>query len=180
MFLKPLCDTLSNHTCLSGLNFKILDTTALGKDLGTFFSAWTWRVTCAWLTKHLLSRNVRVVFVAHSLWLCSSGIWRNITGHVPLKCQEMFTEWYDVVARKHIVIRLKHISSKVAEKNSKYPFPKLHFQDNQIKWIKTWLVYVLNYGLSCEEVPLNIDVKLTVSVRVNRICAFVYWQFWLN
>lgn len=66
---------------------------------------------------------------------------------------------------------MKHVSSKVTEKNSKYPFPKLHFQDNQMKWSKTWLVYVLNYGVSCEEVPLNIDVKLTVSVHVNKICA---------
>jgi len=66
---------------------------------------------------------------------------------------------------------VKHISSKVAEKNSKFPFPKLHFQHNQIKWSKTWLVYVLNYGVSCEEVPLNIDIKLTVIVHVNRVCA---------
>ena len=63
------------------------------------------------------------------------------------------------------------ILSKVAEKNSKYPFPKLHFQHNQIKWSKTWLFYVLNYGVSCEEVPLNIDIKPTVIVHVNRICA---------
>jgi hypothetical protein len=132
---------LSNHTCLSGLNFKILDSTALDKDLGTCFSAWTWRVICAWLSKYLLSRNVRVLrfLWEHSLWLCSSGIWCHITGCVPLKCQELFTEWYDVMAQKHGVLREKHVSSKVAEKNSKYPFPKSHFQDNQIKWSKTGL-----------------------------------------
>jgi hypothetical protein len=81
------------------------------------------------------------------------------------------------MAQKHRALREKHVSSKVAEKNSKYPFPKLHFQDNHIKWSKTWLVYVLNYGVSCEDVPLNIDIKLTVSVHVNRISAFLYCQF---
>jgi len=39
MFLKTVCGTLLNHTCLSGLNFKVLDTTALDKDLDTCFSA---------------------------------------------------------------------------------------------------------------------------------------------
>lgn len=85
-----------------------------------------------------------------------------------------------MMAQKHGVLREKHFSSKVAEKNSEYPFPKLHFHDNQIKWSKTWIVYILNYGVSCEDVQLNIDVKLTVSVHVNRICAFVYCQFRLN
>jgi len=75
------------------------------------------------------------------------------------------------MAHKHGVFREKHVSSKVVEKNSKYRFPKLHFQDNRIKWSKTWFVCALNYGVSCVEVPLNIDVKLTVSVHVNKICA---------
>jgi hypothetical protein len=82
------------------------------------------------------------------------------------------------MAQKHEYLRVKHISSKVAEKkNNKYTFPKLHFQDNQLKLSKTWLVYILNYGVSCEEVPLNIDAKLTVSVYVHRICAVVCFQF---
>lgn len=175
MFLKTLCDTLSSNTCLSGLNFKILDTTALDKDLGTCFSAWTWRVICARLSKYLLSRNVRLLRFS---WEHSAGIWHHITGRVPLNCQELFTEWYDVMAQKHGVLREKRISSKVAEKNSKYPFPKLHFQDNQ-SWARlACLCIELWRVLWRSSITYWCQTYCQCSCEQN-LCV-VCCQFWLN
>jgi hypothetical protein len=127
VFVKTLCGISANHTYLTGLHFKTFEHHCFRQRPRYLLFCVNLELTYALLTKCLSLWNLQVLRFPRqrSLWLCSPGTRCHVTGHVPLKCQELFTPWCDVMAQKHRVLRVKHILSKVVEKNSKYTFPKV-------------------------------------------------------